>query len=86
MRYVVAPGTVVALIVVSLTTAFAGGGPLHLYGPFQHPPSQQTPTVTRAGTLTLPSFSTDDLMSGCGRGRLRDAKTHQCRGPADVAH
>jgi hypothetical protein len=83
MRYVIALSTVGSLVVLSPMAAFAGGGPLSLYGPFQHPPSQQAPTVTHASTLTLPSFSPGDL-SGCGRGRLRDPKTHQCRGPADI--
>lgn len=83
MRYVIALSAVLALIIVSPTTAFAGGGPLHLYGPFQHPPNQEPPPISHASTLTLPSFSPGDL-SGCGRGRFRDPKTHQCRGPADI--
>jgi hypothetical protein len=47
MRYVVALSTG-ALVVLSPMAAFAGGGPLSLYGAFHHPPSQQAPTVTRS--------------------------------------
>jgi hypothetical protein len=27
----------------------------------------------------------DDSVNGCGKGRVRDSQTHQCRGPADSA-
>jgi hypothetical protein len=29
--------------------------------------------------------STDDSLLGCGKGRVRDPQTHQCRGPADIS-
>jgi hypothetical protein len=28
---------------------------------------------------------TDDSLRGCGKGRVRDPQTHQCRGPADIS-
>ena len=30
-----------------------------------------------------PSNSTDDGLLGCGKGRIRDPQSNQCRGPAD---
>lgn len=29
--------------------------------------------------------STDDALTGCGKGRLRDQRSDQCRGPADIS-
>jgi hypothetical protein len=29
--------------------------------------------------------STDDDLTGCGKGRLRDQRSDQCRGPADIS-
>jgi hypothetical protein len=44
----------------------------------------------RASTLvplpTLPSVSASESFNGCGGRRIRDPKTHQCRGPADFGH
>jgi hypothetical protein len=57
-------------------------------GSFQTKPA--FPTVVTAGVSTVtpsvsvPSLSAGDLVGGCGRGRVRDAQTHQCRGPADI--
>jgi hypothetical protein len=57
--------------------AWAKGGPLHLF-------SSQLSRVSRAGP-PLPSLGApSDFLSGCGRGRYRDAATRRCRGPADV--
>jgi hypothetical protein len=30
-------------------------------------------------------YSTGDALTGCGKGRLRDQRSDQCRGPADVS-
>jgi hypothetical protein len=35
---------------------------------------------------TLPSVSASESFNGCGGRRVRDPKTHQCRGPADFGH
>jgi len=69
-----------ALIVLMAPAAdaFARGGPLHLYGPFD----QHLQTVSHAGSLT-PSIS--PILS-CGRGRYRDPIARKCVGPADVLH
>src|SRR5271155_3153283 len=65
-------------LTVAPDSAFARGGPLHLYGPFHQP----SPPVSRAG-VPMPKISPSDF-AGCGRGRYRDPATHRCRGPADV--
>jgi hypothetical protein len=35
-------------------------------------------------TLTRPGPSARALFGGCGKGRVSDAQTHDCRGPADI--
>lgn len=35
---------------------------------------------------TVPSISIGESFHGCGGRRVRDPKTNQCRGPADIAH
>ena len=44
-----------------------------------------TKTVTAAmlPSPSLPQLSPHDILGGCGKGRLRDAATHLCRGPGD---
>jgi hypothetical protein len=34
---------------------------------------------------TLPSVSASESFNGCGGRRVRDSKTHECRGPGDIA-
>jgi hypothetical protein len=50
--------------------------------------SFQKPAVVTAGMSTaassVPTISPSDVVGGCGRGRVRDAQTHVCRGPADI--
>ena len=41
-----------------------------------HPP--QPPT------MKWPNVSTSALIGGCGKGRVSEAQTHYCRGPADI--
>jgi hypothetical protein len=50
-------------------------------GSFQKP----EPKVEKAGmpAITVPSITSSDF-GGCGRGRVRDPRTHGCRGPADI--
>ena len=72
---------VTALTVPAWSTCQAAGS-------FQTKPA--FPKVVTAGvapplpTITLPDVSARDLVSGCGRGRVRDPQTHGCRGPADI--
>lgn len=35
---------------------------------------------------SVPSVSLSESFNGCGGRRVRDPKTNQCRGPADIAH
>jgi hypothetical protein len=35
---------------------------------------------------SVPSVSLSESFSGCGGKRVRDPKTHQCRGPGDITH
>ena len=34
--------------------------------------------------IAVPDLTANDLIGGCGRGRIRDAQTHVCHGPADI--
>ena len=34
---------------------------------------------------SLPSVSLEESFRGCGGKRVRDPKTHQCRGPGDIS-
>ncbi len=43
-------------------------------------------TVSRAGVPAPPLPSPNEFLSGCGRGRYRDAATQRCRGPGDVGN
>ena len=72
------------LTVATPTLAHAGGGPLHLYGPFRTQAEAAERADFHASNLT-PSEPSNDFLAGCGRGRYRDPATHRCRGPADVA-
>ena len=58
-------------------------------GSFQTKPAFRT--VVTAGvsapatpSVSAPNVSADDVLGGCGRGRVRDPQTHVCRGPADI--
>jgi hypothetical protein len=70
-------------LAVSVATAvsvdLAVAGPLHLF-------DSQKQTASRAGVPTLTLPPANELLSGCGHGRYRDAATHRCRGPADVGN
>jgi hypothetical protein len=35
---------------------------------------------------SVPSVSLSESFNGCGGKRVRDPKTHQCRGPGDIIH
>jgi hypothetical protein len=57
-------------------------------------PIRKPPTTVGAGTSSTPATPTvrsveqgtshEQLFGGCGRGRVRDPRTNQCRGPADI--
>jgi hypothetical protein len=47
------------------------------------PPVPVQASVLRAPSL--PSVSLEESFRGCGGKRVRDPKTHQCRGPGDIA-
>jgi hypothetical protein len=49
---------------------------------FQEPP--QKPVVSSVQTVPVPKLNPSEDLAGCGRGRVRDAQTHQCRGPGDI--
>jgi hypothetical protein len=35
-------------------------------------------------TNTWPNFAPSSFIGGCGKGRVSEAQTHGCRGPADI--
>jgi hypothetical protein len=75
------------LALVTVSTA-AVGSHSQAAGSFQTKPAFAT--VVTAGvapatpSVSVPNVSAGDLVGGCGRGRVRDPQTHQCRGPADI--
>jgi hypothetical protein len=79
VRYV-ALSTVVVLVILSPVLAFAGADRFIS----TVPSNIRQPNSRQRFLAALPSLSTGDLLSACGRGRYRDSKTHQCRGRADV--
>jgi hypothetical protein len=48
------------------------------------PPLPVQASMLRAPSL--PSVSLEESFRGCGGKRVRDPKTHQCRGPGDIVH
>ena len=58
---------------------------LSLYSPFDytHNGHNGNGGYHRRDVSQPPSVAGEPLM-GCGRGRVRDIATHQCRGPADL--
>ena len=50
--------------------------------------SFQKPSVVTAGVAapapSVPGITSGEAIGGCGRGRIRDPQTRQCRGPADI--
>jgi hypothetical protein len=70
-------------LLLSLPNA-ASAAVLSLYGPFDYRnPGNSGHYRPKRDISQPPSIASDGLM-GCGRGRLRDAATHRCRGPADI--
>jgi hypothetical protein len=75
-----------ALIAASIAATWSDS---QAAGSFQTKPAFQTTAVTAgvapaAPSASAPSVSARDFVGGCGRGRVRDAQTHTCRGPADL--
>jgi hypothetical protein len=70
-----------------LVTAFLAAAwyPCRAAGSFQKPEIH----VVKAGMPSLPlpsmpNLTANDLLGGCGRGRVRDRETHGRRGPANI--
>jgi hypothetical protein len=56
-------------------------------GSFRRPEPRPLVTAGIAPSLpsiSMPDVSANDLVGGCGRGRVRDPQSHSCRGPADL--
>lgn len=72
-----------ALIVASV----ALGAPTYLLAAGAYTPKPPIPvqaSILRAPSL--PSVSLEESFRGCGGKRVRDPKTHKCRGPGDIVH
>ena len=80
VRCFLLPLVVCGLTIAVADSALAKGGPLHLFT------SQQLPPIARAGVPTPHLRPPSEFLSGCGRGRYRDAATQRCRGPADIGN
>ena len=56
-------------------------------GSFQTKPAFQsgaTSVTFSTPNISVPNVPASNLIGGCGRGRVRDSRTHTCRGPGDV--
>jgi hypothetical protein len=64
-------------------------GALAAGAPIRKPPATvgAAPAPSTPATTSVPAATQgigQELLGGCGRGRVRDPKTNQCRGPADI--
>jgi hypothetical protein len=59
------------LVVLSPDLAYAKASPI------------RTVTAAILPSPSLPQLSPHEILGGCGRGRVRDAATHLCRGPGE---
>jgi hypothetical protein len=59
------------------TPSATSANPLSLYGPFDQEHNGQRSDASYSAAYLA-------ALSGCGRGRLRETATHQCKGPADL--
>jgi len=81
-RLIVAVTTIAATLAVHADVVFGAGAPVRKpptavgMAPPSAPPAPSTPSVQGTGP--------EQLFGGCGRGRVRDPRTNQCRGPADI--
>lgn len=66
------------LVLLFALPSAASAGPLSLYGPFD-----QTHNGERGDVGNHPA-TYRETFSRCGRGRVRDPSTQECRGPADL--
>jgi hypothetical protein len=75
------------LAVTTITATLAAPvGVLAAGGPIRKPPTTvgtSAPSSPPASTAEQ-GVSHEPLFSGCGKGRVRDPRTNQCRGPADI--
>jgi hypothetical protein len=73
-------------ILILTMTAIASSN-CYAAGSFQKPEPRVVVTAGIAPSLpaiSMPHVTAGDLVGGCGRGRIRDARTHGCRGPGDI--
>jgi hypothetical protein len=84
-RLFVAVTTITVMLVIP-ASALAAGAPVRkpaaTVGAAPPPSSPATTSVPPA----MQGTSQEQLLGGCGRGRVRDPRTNQCRGPADISH
>jgi hypothetical protein len=65
----------VALVVLMPDLGYAAGSYTR--------PAPKPMTAAMAPSLSMPKLSPQDMWGGCGKGRVRDAVTHRCRGPGE---
>jgi len=71
-----------AMAVITALLAFSGPG--HAAGSYQTKPMFPDRKPAIAAMVPLPSVSLEHPFEGCGRGRVRNPATNQCRGPGDI--
>lgn len=83
-RRFVAVTTMAAMLADPANLAFAAGAPV------RKPPTTvgatigPSPSATSSAPPAAQGTGPEQLFGGCGKGRVRDPRTNQCRGPADI--
>lgn len=72
-------------LLIACFVVVAGNAAMAKGGTNMHELASQRPSVVRAGAPSLALPPANVFLAGCGRGRYRNAATHTCQGPADVA-
>jgi len=69
-----------------LTTSFMAitSADCQAAGSFQRPEPRTLVTAGIAPSISMPNLTANDLVGGCGKGRVRNPQTHRCLGPADI--
>jgi hypothetical protein len=72
-------------VALTVATAAALGAPTYLLAAGAYMPKPPVPVqASMLRVPSLPSVSLEESFRGCGGKRVRDPKTHQCRGPGDI--
>jgi hypothetical protein len=78
----------IGFVILAIALAAATGSTSQAVGSFQtktaFPDEARTADPPVPPALTWPGISASNFVGGGGRGRVSDAQTHGCHGPADI--